>query len=162
MQCAHVASRPRPTTTTTESNPIIAEAFHRAGMIEMWGRGTNRVLEMCRDHGIAAPQFRQEGPSVVVTFRVAVGTTQIITPHETPQVTPQVTAVLDAARVPRSRAELQAAAGLADREYFRKAYLEALLHVGWIERTIPEKPRCRLQRYRTTEAGLLALDRGRS
>jgi ATP-dependent DNA helicase RecG len=144
-------------------NPIIAETFHRAGLIEMWGRGTNRVVEMCRDHGIASPEFQQVGPWVVVTFRVKVGTTRVATPHETPhetpQVTPQVAAVLDAARTPRSRTELLAAAGLGDREYFRTRYLEVLLRAGWIERTIPEKPRSKLQRYRTTEAGLAALHR---
>lgn len=146
-------------------NPIIAEVFHRAGLIEMWGRGTNRVVEMCRKHGIAPPEFGEVGPSVVVTFRVHVGTTLVteqVTPHETPQVTPQVATILDAARSPRSRSELQAASDLADREYFRSAYLEVLLRAGWLERTIPDKPRSRLQRYRTTASGLQALAESRS
>ena len=139
--------------------PSASETLHRAGLIEMWGRGTNRVVEMCRDHGIAPPEFQQVGPWVVVTFRVKVGTTRVATPHETPHETPHVAAVLDAARTPRSRTELLAAAGLGDREYFRTRYLEVLLRAGWIERTIPEKPRSKLQRYRTTEAGLAALHR---
>ena len=29
-------------------NPLIAGAFHRTGAVEVWGRGTNRVIEMCR------------------------------------------------------------------------------------------------------------------
>jgi len=45
------------------------------------------------------------------------------------------------------------AAGLRDREHFRSAYLEPLLDAGWIEMTIPDKPRSSKQRYRTTEAG---------
>lgn len=36
-------------------NPLIAEAFHRTGAIEVWGRGTNRVIEACRAYGIADP-----------------------------------------------------------------------------------------------------------
>jgi ATP-dependent DNA helicase RecG len=36
-------------------NPLIAGAFHRTGAIEVWGRGTNRVIETCRAHGIADP-----------------------------------------------------------------------------------------------------------
>ena len=30
-------------------NPLIAGAFHRTGAIEVWGRGTNRVIEACRE-----------------------------------------------------------------------------------------------------------------
>lgn len=53
-------------------NPIIADIFHRAGLIEQWGRGTNRVIEMCRKAGIARPIFQENGPFAVVTFRVRV------------------------------------------------------------------------------------------
>jgi hypothetical protein len=42
---------------SVQRNPIIAEVFHRAGLIEKWGRGTNRVAEMCRAAGIAPPGF---------------------------------------------------------------------------------------------------------
>jgi ATP-dependent DNA helicase RecG len=56
-------------------NPTIAEMFQRAGLIEQWGRGTNRVIEMCRAAGIAVPTFQEIGPFAVVTFRVRVGVT---------------------------------------------------------------------------------------
>jgi len=80
--------------------------------------------------------------------------------RRTPQVTPQVVAVLQvAAQKANSRDELQKAAGIKDREHFRKAYLEPLLFAGWLERTIPDKPRSRLQRYRTTETGREAIAR---
>jgi ATP-dependent DNA helicase RecG len=141
-------------------NPFIAEVFFRAGLIEKWGRGTNRVIEMCRRHGIAAPEFEQVGPSVVVRFRVKVGTTRVTTTQVSTQVTTQVAAVLEAARRPRSGSELQKIAKIQTREYFRRAYLDRLLRAGWIERTVPDKPRSRLQRYRTTEAGLRALEGG--
>ena len=35
--------------------------------------------------------------------------------------------------------------------------LKPLLESGWLEMTIPDKPRSSKQRYRTTEAGLRAL-----
>jgi predicted HTH transcriptional regulator len=118
-------------------NPFIADVFYRAGLIEKWGRGTNRVIEMCRRHGIAAPTFEEIAGSVLVTFRVKVGTTLVIdertaqvtahetaqvTAHETAQVTAQVAAVLEAAKLPSARDALQRAAGLSHREHFRKAY----------------------------------------
>ena len=142
-------------------NRLIAGVFHRAGLIEQWGRGTNRVVDMCRAAGIAAPLFEEIGPFAVVTFEVRVGATAQVTPQVTPQVAPQVTpqveAVLGAARQAASAGDLQRAAGLKDRVHFLRSYLQPLLERGWIERTIPDKPRSRMQRYRTTAAGLAAL-----
>ena len=130
-------------------NPIIADVFHRAGLIEKWGCGTNRVIEMCRKAGIRAPQFHEIAGSAVVKFHVPVG----VTGQVTPQVTPQVTRVLGAARSDCSFADLQAATGLKDRVHFLKTHLEPLLLAGWIERTIPDKPRSSKQKYRLTEKG---------
>jgi hypothetical protein len=53
-------------------NPIIAGAFHRTGAIEVWGRGTNRVIEACRAYGIAEPTFTEGSGAVTVTFRAEV------------------------------------------------------------------------------------------
>jgi len=142
-------------------NPIIAGLFYGVGLIEQWGRGTNRVIEMCRKAGIAPPVFEEVGPFAVVTFRVRVGATAAVTPQVTPQVAPQVTpqvrAVLEAAEQAASAEVLQRAAGLKDRVHFLRSYLQPLLERGWLERTIPDKPRSRMQRYRTTEAGLAML-----
>lgn len=78
----------------------------------------------------------------------------------TPQVTPQVVAILKAASDPRSREELQVAAAIKDREHFRKVYLLRLLDVGWLARTLPDKPNSRLQKYKITPAGMAAMQRG--
>jgi len=53
-------------------NPLIAGAFHRTGAVEVWGRGTNRVIEACRAYGIATPEFTDEAGVVNVTFKAAV------------------------------------------------------------------------------------------
>ena len=84
-----------------------------------------------------------------------------VTGEVTPQVTPQVVLVLDAAVNFASGAELQQAAGLKDRVHFLKAYLEPLLADGLIERTIPEKPTSRLQKYRLTDKGQAVLRQAR-
>lgn len=60
---------------SVQRNPIIAEVFYRAGLIEKWGRGTNRVAEMCRAAGLSAPEFAEVTGAVVVTLRVNVGQT---------------------------------------------------------------------------------------
>jgi len=52
-----------------------------------------------------------------------------------------------------TRKDLQQALGLSDEKHFRTAYMQAALRAGVIERTIPDKPHSRLQRYRLTEEG---------
>jgi ATP-dependent DNA helicase RecG len=53
-------------------NPLIAEAFHRTGAVEVWGRGTNRVIAECLAYGIPAPVFEELEGWVVVTFRASI------------------------------------------------------------------------------------------
>ena len=79
--------------------------------------------------------------------------TQQVDPQDTPQVAPQVTqqvAALLAALGEKELGarELMAALGLADRKNFVKNYLNPALERGLVERTIPDKPRSRNQRYR--------------
>jgi len=54
-------------------NRLIAESFHRTGAVEVWGRGTNRVIEECQRYGIAAPTFEADRDFVAVTFRAQIG-----------------------------------------------------------------------------------------
>jgi len=147
----------------TDNPPIIADFFHRAGLIEKWGRGTNRVIEMCRKAGIRPPEFHEIAGSAVVKFHVPVGVTIQVTdqvaPQVTPQVTPQVARILEAASSACSFAELQAAAGLKDRVHFLKTHLKPLLLAGWMECTIPDKPRSSKQKYHLTEKGRQALQK---
>jgi len=131
-------------------NPLIAGAFHRTGAVEVWGRGTNRVIEECQRWGVEPPSFDVVTGSLWVTFRAAIGPGAQVTEHVTEQVVAMLRA---AAKGPVSREALQEAAGIKHREHFRTAYLEVALNAGWLERTIPDKPRSPKQRYRTTEAG---------
>ncbi|HKP95287.1 MAG TPA: ATP-binding protein [Fibrobacteria bacterium] len=55
-----------------QRNPLIADAFHRTGDVEIWGRGTNRVIEACRKYGITPPLFEEKQGWVVVTFRAPI------------------------------------------------------------------------------------------
>lgn len=53
-------SRPR--------NPLIAGVFFRRGLIEQWGRGTERIVELCTRAGRPEPEFGQQAGSVWVRF----------------------------------------------------------------------------------------------
>jgi len=51
-------------------NPPIAEAFHRTGAVETWGRGANRVIDACERHGIERPIFEEQDGAVVLHQRL--------------------------------------------------------------------------------------------
>ena len=70
-------SRPR--------NPLIAGAFHLTGAVEVWGRGTNRVIEACRKHGIPPPAFEERSGCLIVTFKATVAEARASAPPAAPQ-----------------------------------------------------------------------------
>lgn len=61
-------------------NPLIPGAFHRTGAIDVWDRGSNRVIETCRAYGIAKPTFAEASGAVTVTFEadVAAGASYLV------------------------------------------------------------------------------------
>lgn len=50
-------------------NPVIANAFFRAGEIEAWGRGIERIIEACRKDGFSMPEFRFDASGVWTVFK---------------------------------------------------------------------------------------------
>ena len=54
-------------------NPLIPDTFHRTGAVEIWGRGTNRVIDECKRYGIAPSLFEELQGYLVVTFRASIG-----------------------------------------------------------------------------------------
>ncbi|NOY90985.1 MAG: hypothetical protein GXP55_07200 [Deltaproteobacteria bacterium] len=141
----------------------MAGAFHRTGAIEVWGRGTNRVIEACRAYGIAEATFKEASGAVTVTFKaeVVAGTRDLVPGRH--QVGTKLALslyqvqVLELADVPRSSTDLMEPSGRTDRTKYRDQVLRPLLESELLEMTIPDKPRSSKQQYRTTEAGRLAL-----
>jgi ATP-dependent DNA helicase RecG len=54
-------SRPR--------NPLVAGVFYRRGLIEQWGRGTQKIVEWCVAAGQPEPEFEEQAGAVVVRFQ---------------------------------------------------------------------------------------------
>ena len=49
-------------------NPLIAEVFFRRGLVERWGRGTQRIVELCNRAGHPEPEFVEQAGTVGVRF----------------------------------------------------------------------------------------------
>jgi ATP-dependent DNA helicase RecG len=50
-------------------NPLIAGVFYRRGLIEQWGRGTQKIVDWCLKAGQREPEFEEQAGAVVVRFR---------------------------------------------------------------------------------------------
>ncbi len=145
-------------------NPDLANAFFRAGLIEAWGRGIERMVEACVSAGLPPPEFRDEPTGLWIEFRFPLqpGT------GKPAQVKAQVEAQVEA-QVPltdrdwevlttcatgeRSGKELALAAGYLSRTGNFKKGLQRLIDLELIELTIPDKPTSSRQRYRITPKG---------
>ena len=55
--------------TSKPRNPLLAEVFYRRGLVERWGRGTNKIIDSCLAAGQPAPEFEERSGEVVVRFR---------------------------------------------------------------------------------------------
>ena len=49
-------------------NPDVANAFFRAGMVESWGRGIERMVRACQTAGVAAPELTVEPTGMWLAF----------------------------------------------------------------------------------------------
>lgn len=67
-------------------NPDVANAFFRAGLIESWGRGMERIQRACLQAGVPAPELCLDHGGLWVTFHFppAGAGTEAKTPVETP------------------------------------------------------------------------------
>jgi ATP-dependent DNA helicase RecG len=139
-------------------NPLIAEAFHRTGAVEIWGRGTNRVIEECEQYGVDPPVFEEQAGAVIVTFRAPIGSG----PGEGPSrdqvgtksgLSEEQARVQFAAKEPVSIQALMDACERTNRSKLRNHVPRPLLEGGLLEMTIPDKPTSSRQRYHTAEAG---------
>ena len=49
-------------------NTLLAEVFHSAGFIELWGQGTIKIMDNCLEQGLPEPDFNEENGVMTVTF----------------------------------------------------------------------------------------------
>ena len=133
-------------------NPLIAEAF-RTGAVEVWGRGTNRVIAMCEKHGTAPPVFQERQGFLIVTFKA-----RLVAEGTVAASGVQSIRVMNAlSRGALSARALADAIGMRSKTGALKRTLSEMLSEALIEYTLPEKRNSRLQKYRLTPEGKMAL-----
>ena len=155
-------------------NPLVANTFFRAGEIEAWGRGIERIFQACKEAGTPEPQWRWTNNDLWMEFPLSAEymeaihgrfdrkdgtevitkvTTEVTDPVADPVADPvdRLLAVLVSG--PLAPSSVQIALALKHRPTFRANYLRPALNLGLVEMTLPDKPASRLQKYRLSEAG---------
>ncbi len=123
-----------------------AEVFHRAGLIEKWGRETNRVAAMCRAAGLAPPDFAEIAGAAVVTFPVRVAASGTGAESRAESLERRVLESLTGGDL--SKGKIAVRLGMGGVTGHLNRAVTSLLGQGLIEYTIPDRPTSRLQRYR--------------
>ena len=54
--------------TSQTRNKLIAKAFKEVGLIERYGSGIRRIVNICKDHGIIEPVFEEKPNGFMVTI----------------------------------------------------------------------------------------------
>lgn len=139
-------------------NALIADLLHRIEFIEKAGTGIKRIRDETRAQGCPDPVFEANGfftaifrPNPEVRAQAAaqatgeVGTKLALSRHQVD--------ILGKCSEEQPLLALMELAGRSDRTKFRNQVLGPLLFEGWLEMTLPDKPRSSKQRYRITRKG---------
>jgi ATP-dependent DNA helicase RecG len=137
-------------------NPLLFGMLHRMEAVEHIGSGIRRIRNLCREYGVAGPEFEVAESWVTTTFRrpvdkagrrggAQVGTKLALSRHQVE--------ILRKALTEQPLVALMEGVGRSDRTKFREQVLRPMLEAGWVEMTIPDKPTSSKQKYRISEAG---------
>ena len=139
-------------------NPIIANVFYRAGIIERWGMGTLNIIEWCKENGNPKPNWEIRTQAVVTTFLPSLFFSTGKTPEEIdkrpesePESRPESLEIelLNLLKEgPLSKSEISKKLGHKQISGRLKKVLHHLLAQGAIAYTIPAKSNSRLQKYK--------------
>jgi predicted HTH transcriptional regulator len=129
-------------------NKELMRVYKDLGMVEQLGSGVPRILQ-----AYSKDSFKFSENYLRMIFPASEKNTTQATMQVTTQVTTQVEELLKVFTGEHTRQDLQDKLNLANRENFRKNYLQPALDNGLIELTIPEKPNSSKQKYRLTEKG---------
>ena len=157
-------------------NPVIARVFRELDLIEQWGSGIPGIFREARANNLPEPIIEELAGRVRFTVllpeilplsreqsrksestqlgQVGEQVSEQVSEQVGEQVSEHVFCMLRSFMAePQSRFDLLKAAGLSDVYMNYRRHLVPLLEQGVIERTIPEKPNSRLQKYRLSAKG---------
>ena len=124
-------------------NPLIANTFFRAGFIEAWGRGIEKIKDSCKEAGNPMPEYTIKREDIMVMFKSLVSSTAQATNQATNQATDQanqgndnsvVTRILKVIQEEPSLSQKKIADVIEEKYSTVKYYMESMKKSGIIKR----------------------------
>ena len=115
------------------------------------------MIHRCQKIGLPEPQFSISDGFVTTIWRKPFRDNAVVgqvTGEVTGEVAEEIKRTVLVIDKNMKRVEIQHALGLRHEDHFRDAYLIPSLQAGFIEMTIPDKPKSSRQKYRLTAQGL--------
>lgn len=136
-------------------NRRVGEFLKEFEMTEGRGTGIPKMLRELRKNGSPEPIFHTDNDRIFFLIKFPIHPVFAEAPKmkDATEVATEVKRLLGEITGDHSRKELQEMLGLKNAEHFRKAYLLPAIETGFVEMTLPDKPKSRLQRYRLTANG---------
>lgn len=138
-------------------NPKLANVFFKSGMIEAWGRGFEKIKEVCGLYDGSLPEYEINEAGIMVLCKACDRYLELLrddgqhlgqgdqeSEHDNDQ--DIMERIIEFCKEPRSANEIMQKFNL-ERSYFRRHYLDKMIQSGNLQRTVPEKPKSKKQKY---------------
>ena len=127
-------------------------------LLKNGGTGTLKILDWCREGHCPQPIWKEQAGNLYVTFLPAEDfeeTSSVLqeSGQESGQESEVDLKILKSLKKPKSRSEIAKGLGHKSISGSINRAVSRLLGKNLIEYTIPDKPQCRLQKYRLTAKG---------
>ena len=131
-------------------NPKLANVFFKSGMIEAWGRGFEKIREVCALYDGPLPEYEINEAGNMVLCKDCdryLGLLRNDGQNHDQIGRDVVMMILDFCKEAKSVPEIMENFGFESRTSFRRKYLNALVEEGRLKMTMPDKPKSKNQKY---------------
>lgn len=122
-------------------NPVLATALEVMDVTENRYSGIPTIRRELKEHGLPAPEFRNERGEFTICFRLS---DEIETKNNNID-------IIDFCKTPRTRQEIAKYLGLSSVTYAMKKYVQPLIDSGTIKMSVPDAPSSPNQKYYSGE-----------
>ena len=115
-------------------NPLIANTFFRAGFIEAWGRGIEKIKSSCKEAGNPMPEYTVKREDIMVMFKSLVSNTNQAVNQANQDAAGLASRILGIIDENPSLSQKKIAAQLGEKYSAVKYYMESMKKAGIIKR----------------------------